>query len=320
MKNDLVVKSNDLIQARYKLSLNEQKVLLHSISKLNRDKPEMNIIPIRLGNFIELLGTTKYRYKEVRDIITDLRDRQLIIDTGNGEIITSWLVSIEYKRNIGMVELEFSHKLIPYLLQLKEKFTRYQIKNILYMNNKYSIRIYELLKQYETIGKRTLGVKELKQMLQIESQYKRFYDFEKRVLEPTMEEINNHTDIKVSYEKLKKSRSISEIKYSIEPKRSCEYKKYLEETYNIKDMKKEAGLEDENFNSEQMIKIYEIACQKMEYEQESKSDILSYININYKEMMKKKDSIRNRFSYLLDMLKNDRAKAVVYIRANKKAL
>lgn len=51
---------------------------------------------------------------------------------------------------------------MPYLLQLKERFTRYELKNILYFKNKYSIRIYELLKQYEKIGKREINIKELR--------------------------------------------------------------------------------------------------------------------------------------------------------------
>lgn len=317
MQDNLVVKSNDLIQAKYELSLNEQKIILYSISKLDRNKPDMNILSINIGDFINLLGTTKDRYKEIRTTTNDLRKKELVINTGNGEIITSWLSSIEYIKNKGIIELEFSKKLVPYLLQLKEKFTRYQIKNILYLSNKHSIRIYELLKQYEPIGKRTFTVDELKEILMLEEQYQRFYDFERYVLKPTMEEINDYTDIKISYDKIKKGRSINSIRYKIEPLKICKYKEYLEENYNIKDMKYQAGLEEENFNAEQFIKLYEVATAKMQDDYESEIDILSYININYKEMLKK-DNIRNRYSYLLDMLENDRANAIVYIRLNKK--
>lgn len=317
MENSLVVKSNDLIQARYQLSLNEQKIILYAVSKLDRNKENFNILNLDIRDFFKLLGTTKERYTEIREVVRDLRKKEVIINTDEGEIIAGWLSSIYYKKNKGIIELEFSKKLVPYLLQLKEKFTRYQIKNILYLSNKHSIRIYELLKQYEPIGKRTFTVDELKEILMLGEQYQRFYDFERYVLKPTMEEINEYTDIKISYDKIKKGRSINSIRYKIEPLKICEYKEYLEENYNIKDMKYQAGLQEENFNAEQFIKIYEVATNKMQDEYESEIDILSYININYKEMIKKKN-IRNRYSYLLDMLEHDRANAIVYIRLNKK--
>ena len=313
----LVVKSNNLIQARYDLNLNEQKIILYAVSKLDRSKDNFNIIPIEVKKFYKLLGTSTERYTELREMIIKLREKTLIIETDEGEIITGWISSLEYKRDKGIIELEFSHKLIPYLLQLKKQFTRYQIKNILYLSNKHSIRIYELLKQYETIGERTFTIDEIKKILLLENQYSRFSNFENWILKPTMEEINEHTDILISYEKIKKGRSIEAIKYSIKPKKVNDYEKFLEETYNIKDMKLQAGLQEENFNSEQFMKIYEVASNRMIEYYETERDILSYININYKYMLEK-DNIINRFSYLIDTLENDRARAIVYIRAEKK--
>lgn len=316
MKDNLIVKSNDLIEARYELNLNEQKIILYAVSKVDTNKKHFNIVPINVREFFKLLDTSTERYTELKQVTNELRKKTLIIDTGNGEIITGWLSSIEYKKDTGTIEIEFSNKLIPYLLQLKEKFTRYQIKNILYLSNKHSIRIYELLKQYETIGKRTFTVDELKKILMLEEQYNRFYDFERYVLKPTMEEINEYTDITIDYEKLKQGKSIQALRYTIEPKKVCQYDKYLKDTYDIKSIKENTGLENENFTSEQIIKLYEIACYKMANDYESEIDIFNYININYK-VIQGKENIRNRYSYLIDWLENDRAKAIVYIRANK---
>ena len=319
MENNLIVKSNDLIQARYELNLNEQKIILYAVSKLDRDIENFNILNLDIRDFFKLLGTTKERYTEIREVVRDLRKKEVIINTDEGEIITGWLSSIYYKKNKGIIELEFSKNLVPYLLQLKEKFTRYELKNILYLNNKHSIRIYELLKQYENIGNRTFTVDEIKEILMLKGQYERFSNFESRVLKPTMEEINDYTDLKVSYEKVKKGRAIYSIRYKIELKEIDDYKTYLEDTYNIKDIKTGAGLQDENFNSKQIMNLYEVACNKMGGDYETEIDILSYININYKAMLEK-DNILNRYAYLRDMLEHDRAKAMVYIRINKKAL
>lgn len=319
MENNLVVKSNNLVQAKYELSLNEQKILLYAISKLDRNKANFNVIEFDIKEFNDLLQIKGKRYEELRESVRELRKKEIIIKTDDKELITGWLSSIIFHRNTSRITLKFDDNLIPYLLQLKEQFTRYQIKNILYLSNKHSIRIYELLKQYEPIGKRTFIVDELKKVLMLENQYKRFSNFENWVLKPTMEEINEYTDINISYEKIKKGRSIESIKYRIEPKKICKYKQYLEENYNIKDIKVNAGLEEENFNSEQIIKLYEIAINKLGENLEDEKDIYSYININYKDMSNKKNII-NRYAYLIDMLEHDRAKAIVYIKANKKAV
>lgn len=318
MEDNLVVKSNSLVQAKYELSLNEQKIILYAVSKLDTRKDNFNVIPIYVKEFFNLLGTTTERYTELRDMINELRRKTLIIDTGNGEIVTGWLSSLEYKKDTGIIEIEFSNKLVPYLLQLKEQFTRYQIKNILYLSNKHSIRIYELLKQYETIGKRTFKVEDIKKLLLLENQYNRFHDFERFILKTSMEEINDYTDINISYEKIKKGRSIDSIRYVIETKKNDEFIKYLENMYDIKDIKAAARLEDENFNTEQIVKLYEKAMSKLDDDLKDRVNICSYININYKAMLEK-DNVINRFTYLMDMLEHDRAKAMVYIKINKKA-
>lgn len=318
MENKLVVKSNDLIQARYDLTLNQQKVILYAASKLDRDNKEFDIIELDIQEFNNLLNIKGNRYEELREVVRELRKKEIIIQTDDKEFITGWLSSITFHKNIGKISLKFDDGLIPYLLQLKEQFTRYQIKNILYLSNKHSIRIYELLKQYETIGKRTFTVEDIKKLLLLENQYDRFHDFERFVLKTTMEEINEYTDIIISYKKIKKGRAIDSIQYTIKAKKNNDYIKYLEETYNIKDIRTDTGLEDENFNTEQLVKIYEKAINKLGTLAEDKISICSYININYKAMLDK-DNVINPFTYLMDMLEHDRASAIVYIKAYKKA-
>lgn len=171
MESGLIVKHNELIQARYDLTLNEQKIILYAVSQLDRDKEKFNILSINIREFFELLGTTQERYTEIREIVRELRKKEIIINTDERELIIGWLSSIDYLKDEGIIELEFSEKLIPYLLQLKKRFTRYELKNILYLKNKHSIRIYELLKQYEKIGKREFELEEFKKLLMIEGQY-----------------------------------------------------------------------------------------------------------------------------------------------------
>lgn len=307
MNNNLIVKHNDLIEARYNLSLNEQRVVLYSVSMLDRDKENFEVVQIKINELTNLLDTTEKRYTEFKGIAENLISKTLTIKKGKSELVTSWLSSMEYLENEGIIELEFSQKLIPYLLELKEKFTRYELSNILNLKNKYSIRIYELMKQYEKIGERKIRLKELRKYLGIgEDEYLRFDNFEMRVLRATKDEINEYTDLVIDYEKIKKGRRIDSILFKIEPKDSQKqvYIDYLDETYNIKEMKFKMGLKDEKFSTEQIMTIYEKAVEKAD---NTDIDLFEYTRLNYLHV---KDKARNKYAYLLKALDEDYATAI----------
>lgn len=303
MKNNLVVKSNQLIEAKYELNLNEQKIILYAVSKLDREKENFNLLSLNIRKFTELLGTTQERYTEIREIVRELRGKEIIIKTEERELITGWLSSIEYLKDKGIIELEFSQKLIPYLLQLKSKFTRYQLENILNLKSKYSIRLYELMKQYESIGKREFKLKELKKILFVENQYERMYDLERFVLKPAEEEINKNTDIFINYEKIKTGRRITSFLFKIESK---DQRKEIF-TNDIQELRTKMNLKGSKFNDIQILDIYEKAVEKVGNKD---IDIFGYIKLNYFHI---KDKARNKYSYLLNALDNDYASAISQI-------
>lgn len=307
LKNELIVKANSLIEARYELNLMEQKIILYAVSKIDTSSDNFNKVEIEVKKVTELIDSTIKRYTEFREIANKLMDRQVYLaDKPNLDV--RWLASSEYIGN-GIIELEFSEKLVPYLLQLKARFTRYQLKNILYMEYKYSIRMYELLKQYEKLGKRRFDLIKLKSMLSLEEdQYSRIFDFERFVLKPSMDEINKLTDINISYTRIKKGRKIIGIEYFIEPTKDNSYINYLDRNYNIKEFKAKSGLTNENFNSEQIIELYTIASEKLENEYETGEDIFEYIKLNYLHMLRNK-TVKNKYAYLKKALDEDFAVA-----------
>ena len=306
MVNKLVVKSNDLIEARYKLNLNEQKIILYAVTMLDRNKDKFNKISLNVKEFTELIGTTSERYTEIREVVRELRKKEIIINTNESELITGWLSSIDYVKASGMVELEFSEKLIPYLLQLKERFTRYQLKNILSLKNKHSIRIYELMKQYQTIGHRTFTIDELKELLMLDEKYTEFKNFNRFVIKQTMEEINEYTDINIDFELIKKGRNVVSIKYIIKSKDDNQYIKYLNETYDIAEFKLKSGLSNEHFDTKQIIELFTIATEVLTDPEQQ--DVFEYIRLNYLHMIKNK-TIKNKYAYLKKSLKEDYAVA-----------
>jgi len=105
------------------------------------------------------------------------------------------------------------------LLKLKEKFTKIPLKYLFTFRSTYSIRLYELLKQYENTGFRIDELSELREMLGVEpNEYKRFEAFERKVLKVAVKEINKKADIEVSYKKKKTGRKITHIEFYIKQK------------------------------------------------------------------------------------------------------
>ena len=303
MENSLVVKHNDLIEARYDLTLNEQKIIIYASSKLDRKMENFNILSLNIRDFFKLLGTTQERYTEVREVIRELRRKEIVINTEERELITGWISSIDYLKDEGIIELEFSEKLIPYLLQLKERFTRYELKNILYLKNKYSIRIYELMKQYQNIGKRKISLIELRRYLSIsDDEYKRFDNFERRVLGASIDEINELTDVSIDYEKIKTGRRITDILFKIGSNKESEI--FIND---ISDLRFRMGLSDANFSDSQINNIYELAVAKTQ----DKVDVFEYVRLNYISI---KDKARNKYAYLMKAIEEDYAMAAAQIR------
>jgi plasmid replication initiation protein len=137
---------------------------------------------------------------------------------GDGWLRINWLSSCEYKKGEGIVQLEISAKLHPFLLDLKSHYTSYRLANILPLRSGYSIRVYELLKQYETIGERYLGVSEMRQMMEIkENEYKNYNDFKKKVILKAQKELQEKTDICFDFKEKKRVRTIIGIYFFIYP-------------------------------------------------------------------------------------------------------
>lgn len=101
--------------------------------------------------------------------------------------------------------MKFSPVLEPYLLNLKETYTKYRLGYVIHFKSEYSFRFYELMKQYETIGERTITVEEIKDLLMIDNnKYTKYSHLKAKVVQKAIEEINKYSDIKVNLEKEEK--------------------------------------------------------------------------------------------------------------------
>lgn len=215
----VIYKSNYIVEASYKLTLGEQRVIHVLTSMINKDDEEFKVYKLTIKEFVEILGSkNKNIYTEVARYTESLRERDLKIIKEKSILRTKWLSSAEYFHNEGYVELCFDPKLKPYLLMLKGRFTQLPLSHMMSFKKQYSSRLYELLKQYEKIGERKITLEELRDYLGIDdNQYPKYGNFKQKVLIEARDEINEGTDLHVSFEEIKVSRRVAELKFIIEP-------------------------------------------------------------------------------------------------------
>src|SRR5574344_1651867 len=148
MSKELIVKHNKLIEANYKLTLQEQKLILVLSAAIEKEDRDFKKCIFSVTELAERLVLDKRAYyTELKEITEKLISKVIKIKEPNGLLQMSWLSSAQYYDNTGKVELSFDEKLKPYLLQLSSHFTKLELKKLVSLNSVYAVRIYELLKQ-----------------------------------------------------------------------------------------------------------------------------------------------------------------------------
>jgi len=219
MSNLVIYKDNYLVEASYKLTLLEQRLMIYCIGKLNPEKPEREQIII-IDDFVKQFKDIDKNsaYKQVKKAIETLYERSIKVKDPKRTKEFRWISSKEYWNDKGSASIAFSAEVMPYICQLEKQFTKYQLRNISAFKKMYSIRTYELLTQYRTIQCRVINLIDLRCILKLEGKFKIWSDLKKFVIDPSVEEINEKSDLLVEYELIKKGRSVDSIKFSIKEK------------------------------------------------------------------------------------------------------
>jgi hypothetical protein len=224
-ENQLIVKSNKLIEASYNLNLQETRIVLILASLIKKDDESFRRVILKVKDFIGFLGITDGNaYKKLQKITDSLGDKSVIIKeidpVTNKKTRTKiqWLSSSIYHEGDGIVELEFSENIKPFLLKLKTDFTKYQLKYVLRLTSAYHVRLYECARQWSKLQYGIkLSIDELRERLGIpENKYKLYADLKKRVLVPGQLKIKEDTDVVLNMEEIKQSRKITGIFFTVE--------------------------------------------------------------------------------------------------------
>ena len=208
----LVVQSNRLVEARYRLSVEEQKIVKILISQIKRDDVDFQEYSFRIKDLAALLGMEhKDPYGVLQKITERLISRVLkFYDPKTNTLLqASWLAAALYKKGEGIVSLSFHPYLKPLLLQLQAYFTKYELGQILQFKGQYTIRFFELQKSFLGRNKQEVifSLSELWEMLGLKkNEYAIFRNFKNRVLEPARLELLEKTGSSFSWEAVRQGK------------------------------------------------------------------------------------------------------------------
>ena len=215
-----VVKSNQVIEASYQLSAIEQRIVLAAISRIPKNQPIIDdeLYPVSVSE-LQLLGVhEKTAYRDLKEGINRLYERSINLSIEDKSIKMRWVQEIQFLDSQSIIGIRFSKPILPFISNLSREFTKYALSDIAGINSAYAIRIYELLVQYRQIGKREISVDSLRTMLELGKKYPLFADFKKRVIDTAVDQINEYSPLKVTYEQKKTGRKVTHILFSFKEK------------------------------------------------------------------------------------------------------
>lgn len=225
----LVVKDNALMNASYNLDLVEQRLILLAILEARESGKGINAndpLTVHAESYLNQFNVARQTaYQALKDACNDLFARQFsyqeINERGNIENIRSrWVSEIRYIDAEATVKLIFAPAIIPLITRLEKRFTQYEMEQIGKLSTGYAIRLYEVLITWRTTGKTPIiELSDFRQKIGvIESEYQRMYDFKKYVLDPSINQVNKHTDIIATYQQHKRGRSIIGFSFQFKQK------------------------------------------------------------------------------------------------------
>lgn len=200
-------------KSRYSLTVTEQKIILFLFSKIRPEDTKFTEYTFEIKHFCQVCGidySNGGNYKYIKSIIKNLADKSFWIEEKSGvEILCRWIQKVGIDNNTGITTMQLDETILNHAIGLIKKgnFTQYMMIYTLPMKGQYSRPLYELLKSKESelnkYHKKSViyKIKDLQYLLV--SNYKEYYDFKRKVIEYALEEINEYTDLQITYQEIK---------------------------------------------------------------------------------------------------------------------
>ena len=227
---NLIVKDNALIEASHKLSESEQRLVLLAILKGREfcdsiEELKDKELIIHAEDYMKAFGVERQSaYESLKKAVLGLFEAKwgyrFLNSKGNIEVAYErFTQSAKYVENEATVKFMFANSIIPMLVELERNFTSYEIEQVANLQSRYAMRLYECLIRFKASKLLNITLDELRfRFGLLDTEYKVMSDFKKRVLDMAVKDINDNTDITVSYDQHKQGRTITSFTFKFKQK------------------------------------------------------------------------------------------------------
>lgn len=223
-----VVKDNALINASYSLELVEQRIVLQAIVKARETETGFDAktpLSIHASEYEKQYNVTKDgAYKALKDAVLSLFERQFTfteLEKGKIKVVKSrWVSQIAYVDDLAEIQIIFSPAVASMCSRLERHFTSYDLDQIAGLSSKYAVRLYELVIAWQSTGKTPIfEINDFRNKVGVlDGEYSTMSNFKKFVLDLAVEQINENTDINLTYDQHKTGRTITGFSFKFKQK------------------------------------------------------------------------------------------------------
>ena len=316
--------SNNLVEAKYRLTTYEQRMVIAICSQLRNetDLPKIHVKINDLADFCKFPSSKKLDM--VRTTARKLRGRTLEYLKPNGKwYITGWINSADLLED-GTIEFAIDEKLKPHLLQLKSAYLLTPAAPLMEFKCDYSARLYFLLKKMIKLHIFEYDLDYIRERFQLSKSYSIFFNLKRKVLEPALQEINEKSDITVDHEYVKEGKATKKIRFKVEKKEKSPEEK-LEEIGRIplpleKTKKKNKELDEDQKSV--LKNLIDRGVSAEQAERIARKHSVARIRRNVALAVKQKDTAKNLPGLIIKFIKEDIAgqneKAKIELEKEKK--
>lgn len=296
--NRIVVKSNKAISSRIKdYSLVQTKIMNLAISELTGNSTANDIMTFHAADLLYATGLGDSNHTELRKATLDMI-RGIEIQEANGTFSqVPIFTKIKYNDG-GTVDIQFHEDVLPYFVEAKREFTKYYFENIQRLRSTYSIKLYELCKQYQNTRQkyRDITLELLRVYLDIaDGKYKLYGHLKSKVIVPAITEISEKTDITVTMEEIKKGRAVASIRFFIELKSQKDTKCISELTPAMQKL----------ISDYQIPKVVAVELHEISTSEEHLLYIIDVVEERIQDQIKRNGDIKNLAKYAERAIRNE---------------
>ena len=214
MNNLSVTKANSLIDASYRLNVQAQKLVLACLGMVDPRTEIPKTMTVTALQFADLMGVPN-AHRELYSAVDALYGATIVLKEGNDDIELRWIQK-KSKRiaGAGSITITWSDEVLRYISQLQSRFTTYKLRNIANLQSSHSIRLYELLQRFNDKNYRVILIDDFRGALGLGDKYSLFKDLHKWVIKPSVEELNQRSDLVIEYETIKAGRTVTALAFT----------------------------------------------------------------------------------------------------------